>query len=130
MPQSGADPIADFVMGFHSRAAEISQAPEAFSQLIRQIARQEAASLLQEQAAQTERNRLIDSQEGSLMLGLKETHLRRLRRENKIKGVRAEGTRRFYFRLGDLLDWKAANTRLDDGGLKHSRRDSARKQGN
>jgi hypothetical protein len=70
------------------------------------------------------RERRVTKEEGATEIGISPLHLMRLMRRHQIKGYREEGTRRFFFALGELLDWRDANLR-EDGGLKGTLRRSA-----
>ncbi len=71
------------------------------------------------QAESKKREERKTAQEGADLIGITRRHLLRLAARNEIKGHRVAGQRRVYFTVGDLLDWKAANTRAD-GQLKYT----------
>jgi hypothetical protein len=76
------------------------------------------------QAESQRRAQRLPTEEAAAEIGISKEHLLRLARRGEVKREQAPGTRRYYFNRGGLLDWAKANMR-EDGGLKHSKRQSA-----
>jgi hypothetical protein len=87
-------------------------------------AQQAAEKVYQQRVEQERRDKVVLTEEGAEFLGMKPANLSRLAKDGRIKSRREEGTRRYYFRVGDLVDWRASNSR-EDGGIKGTHRNSA-----
>jgi hypothetical protein len=94
---------------------------EAFDQTIEG----KVATILAAQAESQKRERRVTAEVGALeVMGITKEHLLRLARRKEIKREQIPGTRRLYFRVGDLMDWCRDNIR-EDGRLKYATRKSA-----
>jgi hypothetical protein len=99
-------------------------ARKTFMEALNQTIEGKVSAVLDAQAESQKRNRRVITEVGAAEMGIAKEHLLRLAREGKIKREKAPGTRRLYFRLGDLLDWCDNNMR-SDGTLKYTTRQSA-----
>lgn len=79
---------------------------------------------LQEQFESDRRNKLVTATEVGELLNMPQRYVLVLRARGELKSSRKDGTTRYYFRLGDVLDWQKANLR-EDNTIKRRHRTSA-----
>lgn len=100
------------------------QARKLLTDALEQTIERKMAAILAAQAEHQKRERRVTTEVGAAEIGIAPQHLLRLARNNKVKKERIPGTRRLYFKVGDLLDWCRDNIR-EDGSLKYTTRNSA-----
>jgi hypothetical protein len=113
-----------FATPFYHAPAEQANTIEEKARLLNELIEVKVNAVLASRDETERRAKRVTVQEGAAELGITERHLLRLLDRGEVKGTRAPGTRRYYFVLGDLLDWAKESTR-EDGGLRYTTRKSA-----